>query len=167
MKAAVYPGSFDPVTNGHLDIIYRASKVFDEIRVVIMINSAKRYTFSVEERLEMLREAVKDFPGKVIVESHDGLLVDYCRSVETYTVIRGLRALTDFEGEFQMAVLNRKLEPKVESVLFVTSTEFSYVSSSAVRELASYGGDLCNMVPEHVRLALEEKFKDDPHRKHS
>lgn len=159
MKQAVYPGSFDPVTNGHLDIIYRASKVFDEIRVVVMINAEKHCTFSVLQRVEMLRQAVADFPGKVIVDSHDGLLVEYCRKVGIYTVVRGMRALTDFEGEFQMAILNRKQDERVESVLFVTSTEFSYVSSSAVKELASYGGDLCNMVPAHVAEQLKQKYQ--------
>lgn len=160
MKAAIYAGSFDPITNGHLDIIERSAKVFDKIYVLAMINSEKKYTFTIDERVELIKAATKHC-DKVEVDSYQGLLVDYCRMKGVYTLVRGLRALTDFDYEFQMATINRKIDKNVESVLFVASNKYSYVSSSVVKELASYGSDVSAIVPKAVDFALKNKLRGD------
>lgn len=153
---AIYPGSFDPVTNGHLDIIKRGIKIFGRVRVVLMINSEKKYLFTEKERLEMLREALSDDADKVEFDSYSGLLADYCKQNDVYTVIRGLRALSDFDYEFQMALTNRSLNEKVESVLLVTNSSYTYLSSSIVKELAGYNGDISRMVPPNVERMLKK-----------
>lgn len=153
---AIYPGSFDPVTNGHLDIIKRGIKIFGRVRVVLMINSEKKYLFTEKERLEMLREALSDETDKVEFDSYSGLLADYCKQNDVYTVIRGLRALSDFDYEFQMALTNRSLNEKVESVLLVTNSSYTYLSSSIVKELAGYNGDISRMVPPNVERMLKK-----------
>lgn len=158
MKAAIYAGSFDPITNGHLDIIERSAKVFDKIYVLAMINNEKKYTFTIEERVELIKKATKHCP-KVEVDSYQGLLVDYCKMKNVYTLVRGLRALTDFDYEFQMATINRKIDDNVESVLFVASNKYSYVSSSVVKELASYGSNVSDIVPKAVDEALKKKLR--------
>lgn len=161
MKKAIYAGSFDPITNGHLDIIKRGAKVFDKIYVVLMENTKKTHLFSLQERLELLKESVKELGDKVEVDFYTGLIADYCNIKDTYILIRGLRALTDFEYEFQMATINRKLNKEVESVFFVASNKYTYVSSSNVKQIAEFGGDVSSIVPECVNNALIEKYKGE------
>ena len=149
MKAAIYPGSFDPVTYGHLDIIRRAASVFDELTVSVLNNKVKTPLFSVEERVKILKEATKDLPN-VKVESFSGLLVDYAASKDVTVVVRGLRAITDFDYELQMAQTNRVLNPDIDTIFLTTSLEYAYLSSSTVKEVASYGGDISKLVPGAV-----------------
>ena len=158
MKIAVYPGSFDPVTLGHLDIVKRASMMFDKVIVTVMHNSAKSSLFSVDERVKMIKEAVSEFEN-VEVDSYDGLLIDYCKEKNIHIVVRGLRAITDFEYELQIAQTNRELSHNnVDSVFLTTNLRYSYLSSSTVKEIASYGGEVSGMVPENVYKALELKY---------
>lgn len=158
MKIAVYPGSFDPVTLGHLDIVKRASMMFDKVIVTVMHNSAKSSLFSVDERVKMIKEAVSEFKN-VEVDSYDGLLIDYCKEKNIHIVVRGLRAITDFEYELQIAQTNRELSHNnVDSVFLTTNLRYSYLSSSTVKEIASYGGEVSGMVPENVYKALELKY---------
>lgn len=160
MRTAIYPGSFDPVTNGHVDIIRRASRMFERVIIVVMNNSAKRSLFSVEERVKMIETVVGDAEN-VEVDSHEGLLIDYCKEHDIRTCIRGLRAVTDFEYELQSAQTNKALSlGMVDTVFLTTSLNYSYVSSSVAREIASYGGDVSLLVPEHVAQALKDKFGD-------
>lgn len=158
MKSAIYPGSFDPVTYGHLDIIKRAAMVFDELIVSVLNNKAKTPLFSVEERVKILQEAVKDIPN-VKVESFSGLLVDYAKSRNVHVVIRGLRAITDFEYELQNAQTNAKLSKgALDTVFLTTSLEYAYLSSSSVKEIASFGGDISMCVPDFVAKRVYEKY---------
>ena len=158
MKIAVYPGSFDPVTLGHLDIIKRASLMFDELIVAVMCNSAKSPLFSLDERVKMLEESVKDLDN-VRIESFNGLLIDYCKSKDIRIVIRGLRAITDFEYELQIAQTNKELSHhQVDTVFLTTSLEYSYLSSSVVKEIASYNGDITPCVSKFVGDALYKKY---------
>jgi pantetheine-phosphate adenylyltransferase len=158
MKIAVYPGSFDPVTLGHLDIVKRASMMFDKVIVTVMHNSAKSSLFSVDERVKMIKEAVSEFKN-VEVDSYDGLLIDYCKEKNIHIVVRGLRAITDFEYELQIAQTNRELSHNnVDSVFLTTNLRYSYLSSSTVKEIASYGGEVSGMVSENVYKALELKY---------
>ncbi len=158
MKAAIYPGSFDPMTFGHLDIIKRAASIFDELTVSVLNNKAKTPLFSVEERVKILQEAVKDLPN-VKVESFSGLLVDYAKAKDVHVVIRGLRAITDFEYELQTAQTNDVLsDGNVDSVFLTTSLEYAYLSSSAVREIASFNGDISKCVPKYVANMVYEKY---------
>ena len=158
MKIAVYPGSFDPVTFGHLDIISRASKMFDEVIVAVMCNSAKTPLFSLDERVKMLQESVKDL-SNVKIESFSGLLIDYCKSADIHIVIRGLRAITDFEYELQIAQTNKELSHnQVDTVFLTTSLRYSYLSSSVVKEIASYNGDISPCVPEFIADRLYQKY---------
>ena len=159
MKIAVYPGSFDPVTYGHLDIIKRASSMFDELIVAVMCNSAKTPLFTLDERVKMLKESVKDLDN-VKIESFSGLLIDYCKENQIHIVIRGLRAITDFEYELQIAQTNKELSHgQVDTVFLTTNLKYSYLSSSVVKEIASYNGDITPCVPEFVAKALYEKYK--------
>ena len=158
MKAAIYPGSFDPMTYGHLDIIKRAANIFDELTVSVLNNKVKTPLFSVEERVKILQEAVKDIPN-VKVESFSGLLVDYAKAKDVHVVIRGLRAITDFEYELQTAQTNDILsDGNVDSVFLTTSLEYAYLSSSAVKEIASFNGDISKCVPGFVANMVYEKF---------
>ena len=158
MKVAVYPGSFDPVTYGHLDIIKRASTMFDKVIVAVMCNSAKTPLFTLEERVRMLRESLNDV-NNVVIESFGGLLIDYCKKEDMHSVIRGLRAITDFEYELQIAQTNKELSHnEVDTVFLTTNLKYSYLSSSVVREVASYGGDVSPCVPAHVEKALIDKY---------
>ena len=158
MKKAVYPGSFDPVTYGHLDVIKRASEMFDELIVSVLNNKGKTPLFSVEERVKILQEAVKDIPN-VKVESFSGLLVDYAKSRNVHVVIRGLRAITDFEYELQNAQTNAKLSKgALDTVFLTTSLEYAYLSSSSVKEIASFGGDISMCVPDFVAKRVYEKY---------
>ena len=157
MKTAIYPGSFDPVTLGHYDIIERSSKIFDRLIVGVLNNSAKSPLFSVEERVKMLKEVTKDLDNIRIVP-FDGLLVEFASRMNAGLVIRGLRAITDFEYELQMSQTNQKLDPNIETMFLTTSIEYSYLSSTTVREIAAFGGDLTQFVPEAVALELEKKM---------
>jgi pantetheine-phosphate adenylyltransferase len=159
MNAAVYPGSFDPMTLGHLDIIKRASKMFDELTVSVLDNKAKIALFSVEERVNILREATKDLPN-VKVDSFNGLLIDYTRQKNIHISVRGLRAITDFEYELQIAQTNRILSKgELDTVFLTTSLEYSYLSSSSVKEIAAFNGDVSQCVPEFVAKLLYNKYK--------
>ena len=159
MLRAIYPGSFDPVTNGHLDVIRRSSKMVDELIVGVLNNNAKMPLFSVEERVRMLKEVTKDIPN-VRIYPFDGLLIDFAAKMEAGVVIRGLRAITDFEYELQMSQTNHKLNPDVETIFLTTTIEYSYLSSTTVKEIASYGGDITQFVPEAVVGKLEQKMKE-------
>ena len=154
---AIYPGSFDPPTNGHLDLIQRGSKIFEELVVAILRNSEKTPMFSVGERLEMLRELTADL-GNVRIDTFDGLMVEYAKSIEATCVLRGIRAVSDYENELQMALLNRKLEPTLETVFMMPADKYSYVSSRLVREVAQAGGPVKGLVPEIVEQKLREKL---------
>lgn len=159
MKAAIYPGSFDPMTLGHLDVIQRASKMFDRLTVSVLDNKAKNALFSVEERVNILREATKDLPN-VTVDSFDGLLIDYAKKKDIHVSVRGLRAITDFEYELQIAQTNRKLSNgALDTVFLTTSLEYAYLSSSSVKEIASFQGDISQCVPDFVVDLVKEKFQ--------
>ncbi len=157
-KTAVYPGSFDPVTNGHLDIIKRAAKTFDKVYVAILTNSAKNPKFSLEERVDWLRRATKELTNVEIV-SFSGLLVDFAKQIGANIIIKGLRAVSDFEYEFQMALTNRKLQPDIETMFLMTNGRYSYLSSSIVKEIANYGGNLEGLVPDFMIEEIYEKIK--------
>ena len=156
-KVAVYPGSFDPITNGHLDIIRRGLNIVDHLIVAVAINKAKEHMFTLEERVEMVRVAVGDNP-RVKVESFDGLLVDFLKKSDTYILLRGLRAVLDFEYEFQMALMNRRLDRKVETIFMMTGYKWFYVSSRIIRDVIVAGGSVEGLVPEFVNQKLQEKF---------
>ncbi len=157
MLRAVYPGSFDPVTYGHLDIIMRSCKIVDELIVGVLCNKAKIPLFSVEERVKMLGEVTKDLRNVKIVP-FEGLLVDFASKMDANLVIRGLRAITDFEYELQMSQTNHKLEPNVETMFLTTSIEYSYLSSTTVKEIAAFGGDISQFVPDAVAVELRKKM---------
>ncbi|SDG94508.1 Phosphopantetheine adenylyltransferase [Alteribacillus persepolensis] len=154
---AVYPGSFDPVTNGHLDIIERSAKVFDKVVVAVLHNRNKVPLFTVEERVQMLKESTS-YIGNIEVDSFNGLLVDYVREKGAATIVRGLRAVSDFEYELQAASINRKLDADVETFFMMTNNQYSYLSSSIVKEVAKYQADVKELVPLPVQKALQEKY---------
>ena len=154
---AVYPGSFDPPTNGHLDLIQRGSKIFEELVVAILRNSEKSPMFSLAERLEMLRQLTADL-SNVRIDTFDGLMVEYAKSIDAMCVLRGIRAISDYEYELQMALMNRKLEPTLETVFMMPADKYSYVSSRLVREVAQAGGPVKGLVPEVVEKKLREKL---------
>lgn len=157
---AIYPGSFDPITNGHLDMIDRGLRLFDRLIVAILYNPAKtKSLFTVEERLDMMKEVFKDRPN-VESDVHSGLLVDYAEQKNACAILRGLRAVSDFEYEFQMALMNRRLNRKVQTVFLMTGLQWIFTSSSIVKEAATFGGDVKSMVPPFVNQKLIEKFKD-------
>jgi pantetheine-phosphate adenylyltransferase len=159
MKVAVYPGSFDPITYGHLDIIERGAKVFDKIVVAVLINSSKNPLFSVEERKAMIREATRHMP-MVEVDSFEGLLIDYMKKKQSNVILRGLRAISDFEYELQIASINRKLSEEVETLFLMTNNRHSFISSDMVKEVARYGADVSDLVPPHVAEALKARFAE-------
>ena len=156
-RLAVYPGSFDPITNGHVYITERAAAIFDEVRVSVLFNTQKDATFSVPDRCAMAREALVHLPN-VTVDHFEGLLVDYMRQAGSRVVIRGLRAMSDFEYEFQMALMNRQMAPEVETFFIVTDPKYSYVSSSGVRDIFKFGGTVHDLVPPGVFRRLRERF---------
>ena len=158
MKVAIYPGSFDPVTNGHVDMIERASKIVDELVVGVLNNSAKNSLFSLDERVSMLKEITKDMPN-VTVASFDGLLVDFMEKIDATIIVRGLRAVTDFEYELQIAQTNHVENPEVETIFLTTSLQYSYLSSTIVKEFASYGGDLSKFVPARFIDRIYDKYQ--------
>jgi pantetheine-phosphate adenylyltransferase len=156
VRRCVCPGSFDPVTNGHLDVVGRASRLYDEVTIAVLVNQNKTGLFAVEERMDMLR-ATTGHLGNVTVDSWHGLLVDYCRSRGIPVIVKGLRAVTDFDYELQMAQMNYRLSG-VETVFVATNPEYSYLSSSLVKEVATYGGDVAGLVPEDVLRRLAERL---------
>ncbi|HHV57073.1 MAG TPA: pantetheine-phosphate adenylyltransferase [Firmicutes bacterium] len=158
MPIAVYPGSFDPVTNGHLDIISRAARIFERVIVAVGRQANKKPLFSTEERVEMLKAVTEDLPN-VEVDSFDGLLVQYVRRRGANIVVRGLRAISDFDYEFQMTLTTKKLDENVETLFMMTSSEYSFLSSSIVKEVASYGGCVRDMVPPVVEKRLRQKYR--------
>ena len=157
-KIAVVPGSFDPLTNGHLDIIKRAARVFEQVNVVVMNNSAKNSLFTAEERVELIRVVTATIPN-VRVEASSGLMIDYAKSVGATAVVRGLRAVTDFEYEMQITSMNRVLDESIETFFIMTNNQYSFLSSSIVKEVAKYGGAISELVPKQVEEALIKKFK--------
>ena len=157
MTRAIYPGSFDPVTMGHLDIIKRASKVVDELIVSVLNNNSKSPLFSVENRVKMLEEVVKDLPN-VKVMSFEGLLVDFAKEVNAKVIVRGLRAVTDFEYELAMSQTNRVAAPDIDTIFLNTSLKYAYLSSSIVKEMAMYGGDISKFVPESIVDIVRERY---------
>jgi len=156
-KMAIYPGSFDPITNGHISILRRTLTIFDSVTVAVAKNPMKNTLFSLEERLEMIRESIKN-DNKVYVDSFDGLLVDYVESKNTNVIIRGMRALSDFEYEFQMSLMNRKLNKNIQTIFMMTDYKWFYTSSTIIKEAASYGGAIRGLVPDIVCQKLKEKF---------
>jgi pantetheine-phosphate adenylyltransferase len=158
MKTGIYPGTFDPITNGHLDLVQRGLRIFEEIVIAVAPSPKKQPLFTLEERLRMIRESVKAYPN-VRVEAFNGLLVDYAKSRGGVAIIRGLRAVSDFEYELQMALMNRRLDMTVETVFMMPSEEYSFLTSTIVKEAASFGGSVKGLVPEVVLKALDEKFR--------
>lgn len=159
MKCAVYPGSFDPVTLGHMDIIKRASSLFDRLIIAVLNNRAKTPLFSVEERVKMLEEVTKDLPN-VEVKSFGGMTVDFARECGANALVRGLRAITDFEYELQIAQLNRVMDPDIDTVFLTTNLKYAYLSSCSVKEVAAYGGDISHFVTPYVENEVHNKLKD-------
>lgn len=157
MNTAVCPGSFDPVTKGHLDIISRAAKLFDRVIVVVVVNTEKKPSFTAEERAEMIRRITADM-GNVEVDTFSGLLMDYARDAGATAVVKGLRAVTDFEYEFQMALINKKLNPLVDTLFLTTSAEYMYLSSSIVKQVASFGGSIDDFVPEQIINEVKQRL---------
>ena len=158
MNSCIYPGSFDPVTNGHLDIIERAASIFDNVVVAVLNNPNKKAFFSVEERIELLRKTTVDFPN-IEIDCFSGLLIDFVKRKDINVIIKGLRAVSDFENEFQMALMNKKLSPKVETMFMMTSSKYSYISSSIIKEVATLNGCINGLDPKVVEEALFNKIK--------
>lgn len=157
-KLAICPGSFDPITNGHLDIVQRGAKIFDNVIVTIFNNQSKTPLFSVEERIQLIEQSTKHIPN-VSVDVSDGLLVDYAREQNAHAVLRGLRAVSDFEFEMQITSMNKKLEPDIDTLFMMTSNQYSFLSSSIVKEIAKYNGNISDLVPQIVMEALQDKYK--------
>jgi pantetheine-phosphate adenylyltransferase len=161
MKIGVYPGTFDPITNGHIDIIRRSLQIFDKVIVAVAPNPKKKPIFDIRERVEMIRESTKEIPN-VEIEIFEGLLAEYMKRKGAHAIIRGLRAISDFEHEFMMALMNRKLDSEAETVFLMPSEEYSYLTSSAIKEVASYGGVVKDLVPPIVARRLRERFHKGP-----
>jgi pantetheine-phosphate adenylyltransferase len=157
MRTVIYPGSFDPITNGHLDVIQRATTLFDKVIVAVANNEAKRPLFTLEERMRLVAEAIKDVP-QAEADSFRGLLVDYVEKRGGQAIVRGLRAVSDFEFEFQLALMNRKLNGRVETIFMMPRETYTFLSSSIVREIAGLGGDVSSFVPAHVQAALKARL---------
>ena len=158
MSIAIYPGSFDPISNGHLDIATRAAKIFEKLIIGVYENPNKPLLFTAEERVELIRQAIAHLPN-VEVESFSGLAVDFARRVKAQAMVRGLRMTADFEREFDMAMMNKKLSPELELVCLMSRLEYQFLSSSLLKEAASLGGDIDDLVPKHVASALKKKFQ--------
>ncbi len=160
MKRALYPGTFDPVTFGHIDIIERSAAIFDEVVIGVLKNNQKNPVFSIEERVEMIEHEVAEIPNVTVV-SFNGLLVDFCRQKDLKFVIRGLRAVTDYEYELQMAQTNKVMSPELDTIFMTASHEYAYLSSSVVREVASYGGDISKFVSPYIEKKIKDKLKSN------
>ena len=158
MSKAIYPGSFDPITKGHLDIIERTSQIMESLTVAVLDNPRKKALFTIEERVEMLRSSISRYRN-VEVDYYQGLLIDYARAKKINIIIKGLRAISDFEFEFQMALVNRKLNPEIETLFMMTNSKYSYLSSSIVKEIASLGGDIKDLVPPEVHDLVMKKYR--------
>ena len=161
MKIAIYPGTFDPITNGHIDVAARASKLFDKVIICVAVNSEKTPIFTGAERIKLVRDSVKYFKN-IKVEEFDGLLVDYAKEKNAHAIVRGLRAVSDFEYEFQMALTNRKLCSGIDTIFLMPHEKYTYLNSSIVREIAKFGGDVSQFVPAHVERELMKKFSRIP-----
>ncbi len=161
-RVAVFPGSFDPMTNAHLDVAERASELFDRLVIGVLNNPKKRPMFDIDERVDLIRECVAGLGEHVSVAAFDGLTVEFARQHDAGFIVRGLRAVSDFEAELQMALTNRKLAPEVDTTFLMTALEFGYVSSSLAKEVAQFGGDVGPMVPAPVARALGERMRSDP-----
>jgi len=159
MRMAIYPGSFDPLTNGHLDVIQRAAKLFDQVVVAVALNEGKKPLFSKDERVRLVADAIQDM-GNVEVDAFDGLLVEYVDKREGQAIVRGLRAVSDFEFEFQLALMNRKLNERVETIFMMPKETYTFLSSRLVKEIARLGGDVSAFVPPHVQVALARKLRE-------
>lgn len=159
-RIAVVPGSFDPITYGHLDIIERSSKVFDKLYISVLKNSSKQGLFDIDERLDLIRATTKNLDNVEVV-SFNGLLIDFCNSVNARAIIRGLRAVSDFEYEMQLTSMNRKLDSSIETIYMMTNNNYSFISSSIVKEVAKYGGKIEDVVPPVVEAALAKKFNHE------
>ena len=158
-KIAVYPGSFDPITKGHLDMIERAAKIFDKVIVCVMVNSSKNYLFTCEERVALIKNVLSGIEN-VEVDFYDGLLIDYVRMRKTNIIVKGLRAFLDFEYEFQMALTNKHLDNEIETFFMITSNKHSYLSSTLVKELVKYQGDVSDFLPKNVEKAIQKKYEE-------
>jgi pantetheine-phosphate adenylyltransferase len=158
MRIAIYPGSFDPLTNGHLDVIERAVKLFDRVIVAVARNESKQPLFTLDERLEMVRNSIAHLPN-VEADSFHGLLVEYVESRSAQAIVRGLRAISDFEFEFQLALMNRKLNERVETIFMMPKDTYTFLSSRIIKEIARFGGDVSTFVPPHVQVALASRLK--------
>lgn len=159
-KRAIYPGTFDPVTFGHLDIIHRSAEMFDELIVGVLVNKSKTPLFTPEERVNMLKEELKDLPN-IRVYAFEGLLVDFAKAQKANFVIRGLRAVTDFEYELQMAQTNRVMDPEIDTIFLTTSLKYAYLSSSTVKEVAAFGGDIRKFLPRKIAKKVEERYRSE------
>ena len=159
MKIAVYPGSFDPITLGHLDVIQRGAKVFDKVIVGVLVNVNKNGLFNIEERVELIKRATKDIPNVEVI-SFNGLLIDFIKQCNATVILKGLRALSDFEYEFQMALMNSQLDPNIETLFMMTSSEYSYLSSSSVKQVAKFGGNISGLVPDEIITEVYNKIRD-------
>ena len=157
MRIAVYPGSFDPVTNGHLDIITRSARLFDKVIVAVLVNRSKTPSFSQKERIELIQKATKNLDN-VEVESFSGLTVDFARKRRATAIIRGLRAISDYESELAMAALNRRMAPEIETIILFTNPEWSFISSSLVKEMCAFGGDITGLVPDEIVTEVQNKL---------
>ena len=161
MRTVIYPGSFDPLTNGHLDVLQRATKLFDRVIVAVAASDSKHPLFTLEERLELVRQTVAHLP-QVEADSFDGLLVEYAARRKAQAVVRGLRAVSDFEFEFQLALMNRKLDERIETIFMMPKDTYTFLSSRIVKEIARLGGDVGAFVPAHVKTALKHKLASPP-----
>lgn len=162
-NAAIYPGSFDPLTNGHMDILERAAEMFEKIYITVAVNNRKTAVFDGDERVSLIQEAIKDKPwkDKIEIEQFTGLLIDYARKKNVRILLRGVRQISDFEYEFRMALTNRRLAPEIDTLFLMPDEQLTFISATIVKEVAAWGGDLSSFVPDHVAEALRKKFKNN------